>query len=281
MRNRTLRQVNDKLLTGRTVLQDTIDDLLDRRSSVTVLELGFGEGRALMELATAYRDQPVRFYGVDGSQVEPVERAEDLRETARRYGISNGVGSPARLPDVRFYRLGLPTRSGVSQAGHELKFDAESVDLVYSAVMLRFVWDKVRVLEDVARVLRSGGTALIHLGGPACRYGRTEVKSRDRLTPGPAYLVVREGDHVIPVEDYLAGRSTSAISVEAINAPNLVIRLRKLHPGALDLGLQHEAGQTIRMRDLQYEVRPGVFDDGTRSVYRPTARVVPSGSRSH
>lgn len=261
MRNRSLGQINHKLLERSRILEDEIDALLRERASVNVLELGFGEGRVLMELASAYRERPVRFHGVDGHHGERPE----LREVASRYEIAQG--SEVTLPDVRYYRLGLPLEDIPTQNPRDLEFDDETIDLVYSAVMIRFVRDKAQLLEDVARVLRPGGLALLHIGGSGCRYEPLAVGPEERITPGPAYLVVRDDERLIPVEEHMGSRSSASVTVEAINEPHLVVRLRKLARGRLDLGLELDAATP--MGDLRYEVRPGIFDDGVQSVYRP------------
>ena len=63
-RSRSLAKLKDRL--GDSFAIDVaINQLLTKRRSLDVLEVGFGYGHTLLELAWLFRDKKVRFHGVD------------------------------------------------------------------------------------------------------------------------------------------------------------------------------------------------------------------------
>lgn len=95
------------VLTGgqEPVFQGTLRELMQGRTA-RVLDLGFGEGRAMLELAWEFRDE----------------------------------------------------------------HGANTFDLIYSAAVIRLAHDKASVLEDVCRVLRPGGVALLDVDDSSTGY---------------------------------------------------------------------------------------------------------------
>jgi hypothetical protein len=72
---------------GRSGCRSAIEQQLARGGPVSVLEIGFGWGGALVELAWRFRDAPAQFAGVNPEPELPVERAEDLAVVAEALGI--------------------------------------------------------------------------------------------------------------------------------------------------------------------------------------------------
>ena len=85
-RTRSLSDI-EHLLRAAGGVEPAVVDLLERRSPIDVLEVGFGQGRALLELAWRLRDRDVVFHGVDVGYKSAVRTREDLPGVARTYGI--------------------------------------------------------------------------------------------------------------------------------------------------------------------------------------------------
>lgn len=243
MRNRHLAKLGRALST-------TEPDILERTLAAKgpgakVLELGFGEGRALLELAARFPE--AKFYGVDRSRFGP-DGAGDLRWTAQQYGID----PPEPLPELFFYRFGVaPERAQEIGYGRRLHFETRSLDLIYSAVVIRFVHDKVSVLEEACRTLKVGGTALLQID---------DTQALDDTSR----LVIQTEDGVVPLVDHLAARIGDAYEVRLIHPRRLSVEITKLAPVPLDLGLDFEGYVPRRAMPTRDGVRIG----GRRSLYR-------------
>ena len=153
-RTRRLERIDRRLAPAGTPLARAIDEQLAARDTVSVLEIGFGWGATLLDLAWRFRAAPVTFAGVNLAAKPPVERAEDLRAVAEALDIV----PPDRIDELR------PPAVDFHDAT-ALAVPDESADLVYSAVTIQFIADKVAVVEQVARALRPGGRALLEAHG--------------------------------------------------------------------------------------------------------------------
>ena len=63
-RMRSLADINEIFRAAMTV-EHAIADMVETRSPLDVLEVGFGYGRVLMELACSFRGRNVTFHGID------------------------------------------------------------------------------------------------------------------------------------------------------------------------------------------------------------------------
>jgi hypothetical protein len=117
--------------------------------------VGFGHGRAPLELAWRLRDREVIFHGVDVGYKSAVQ----TRGVARTYGI---VPEPEldqfQLPFVYLYDA---TR---------LHFPEDSLDVVFSAVTIRFIRDKGASHRRGVPRAQAGRT-----GDPAHQRGELEL----------------------------------------------------------------------------------------------------------
>src|SRR2546425_928976 len=125
-KGKTRRQAHiNSILGADACLEEAVRGLLEIRQHLDVLEIGFGYGLALMELAWLFRREDVTFHGVN-LKPKPVATREDLREIAHQFDLVPASEIPGfRLPHVYFYDA------------TTLQHDDESIDLVYSAVTVR------------------------------------------------------------------------------------------------------------------------------------------------
>jgi SAM-dependent methyltransferase len=252
-RTRRLAQVERKLNASGTTLGRAIEEQLAARRPVAVAEIGFGWGPALIELAWRFRDEPVSFAGVNLERKPPVERSEDLAAVAEALEIvpAERVGE-LRPPAVDFYDA------------TSLRFADESLDFVYSAITFRFIPDKVRVLEEVARVLRPGGRAILDIGEHGWEYARGPAMDPVLLTDRPSYLVLHHRLELVPLPDWLAFAGGDRFTMRMPAGGRCIVDLTKHAPGPLDCGLALDRDRTMPMSEFARAA--GTKPRGNRAV---------------
>jgi len=264
-RNRTLAQANNKILRNSNIIETTLSDLLAQGHALQVLEIGFGEGRALLELAWRFQDYQVAFYGVNKKPSRAVKNCEDLRDTARRYAIIPAPGlANFRWPEVFFYDAG------------KLHFDDESLDLVYSVMTMRFIERKAEFLEEICRVLKPGGRALLDVGGPGWEYPYSFVCHDKMLTPYFSRFVLKYGHELIPLPSYLQLFADGSLQIRFINLPRCVMAVSKIKSSQLRLQLTFNDILSLPMRELPYSRIGGKDRGGFRSVYDIRPEIYPA-----
>ena len=253
-RLRSLAQINHSLRVVGS-LDEHIRRLLEKQPGrVEVLEVGFGYGRVLLELSWLFRDRDVGFHGVDLNHY--VDGPEQLRAIAETYGIIPTEELPtARMPALDYYDATC------------LKFADESLDFVYSAITVRFMRDKALFVEEVSRVLRPGGTAILHLGESNWDYPHG-VASDDRvLTPFTSRIVLRHDRELIPLGDYLQLFAGGPFVFRLTPESRCILLMEKLGSGSLSLGLRLNEQLSASGRSLPLRNRQGEVLGGFRSVY--------------
>jgi SAM-dependent methyltransferase len=245
-RTRSLEDVDERLSPSGTTLAAAIEAALHRCGAerhgapVAVLEIGFGWGPALIALAWRFRAEPVTFSGINLERKHPVECPEDLAVVAEALDLV----PPERIaefepPDLGFYDA------------TTLRHDDDSLDLVYSAVTLRFVADKMRLIEDVARALRPGGRAILDVAERGWRYRAGHATHPRHLTDRPSYLVLHHGgEELVPLEDYLAFAGGDRFTIRVPPSRRCVVDITKHAPGRLDTGLSLDERRTFPMREF-------------------------------
>lgn len=257
-KNRSLSEINDLLVEGSAILETTLTELLTAQRPLRVLEVGFGHGRALMELAWKFRDAPISFHGINKKPGKAMRQREDLCETARQYFIApDHEPSTFTLPDVFFY-----------DATH-LHFEDSSLDLVYSAVSIRFVEDKTTFLEETARVLKPGGIAVLDFSELPWDHPHTLTHGDMLLTPALSHFVLVYGHELIPMSLYLKCFEGETFAFDFLRKDRFILQVRKFTPGRLDLRLSANTRLSRPMRDLseRYKDMLGKEKGGFRSVY--------------
>lgn len=256
-RTRDLAELDKRFVHAGAMIGGSIEERL-ASGPVRVLEIGFGWGRVLAELALRHRQDPVELHGVNLERKPPVERAEDFAAVAEVFGLLPAQG-----------RSGLPLPTPHFEDATHLHFPDETFDVVYSAVCLRWVEDKAQVLEHVARVLRPGGRALLHLGEANWEYDDGPMTDRRLLTDRPCRMVLHDGNRLVPLDQHLEGRSGDRFTLRMPRGGFCSLVLDKHAAGRLDLRLALDPVGTIPMRDFPHPDRPN-GTNGVRSAYLVT-----------
>jgi SAM-dependent methyltransferase len=109
----------------------------------TVLEVGCGYGRVLLELRASYGHR----FELHGINVEPGYNERLLREFAQDQGLD--------VPNVAF-----PTIH-IHDVDDGLPFPDDTFDLIFSVATFHSIRDKLRFLAEVMRTLKPDGVGLI------------------------------------------------------------------------------------------------------------------------
>ncbi len=254
-RTRSLAQI-EELLEAAGGVEPAIVALVERRAPIDVLEVGFGHGRALLELAWRLRDRDVTFRGVDLGYKSPLQSRADLRAVAREYRI---------VPPADLHGFVLPLVEFADAT--TLGYGDETLDLVFSAVTIRFMRDKARHIEEVCRVLRPGGRAILHIGEANWDYPWGSVTGDRRLTPYTSRMVLKHGDELVPLGDYLALFAGDVFGFALTPATRCILIVDKQRSGTLSLGLAYDEALSMNGRKVPLCNRHGEVRGGFRTVY--------------
>jgi SAM-dependent methyltransferase len=252
-RLRSLSRVNE-LLKAAESPESALERLLESKTKLDVLEVGFGYGRALLELAWRFRGRNVTFHGVDLTRF--VADREALRDVAAEFEILPQADlATFELPHVHFYDA------------TALHFGDESLDFVYSVVTVRFIRRKAEFLEEVCRVLRPGGYAMLHVSESHWDYPYSVATDERILTPYTNRFVLKFAGELIPLPAYLKLFEGDRFRFEATPSSRCILRIWKQATGRLSLHLDYDEVLSMSGRKLPLRNRHGEVRGGFRSVY--------------
>ena len=249
-RNRGLDHLNRRFAPVR------IDDLLRERlagsGSASLLEIGCGEGRVLLDLLKIL--PKVRLHGVNRKPWEGMEGSESLRAIALENGVFtaeeyDAVGSPEiSFGDAR-----------------SLAYDDASMDVVVSQVALHYVARKDQMLQEIWRVLKVGGRALLHLDS-------SSKEAPDFLRGESPRFIIRRGDTEVSLATFARAlrRGGFEVRVQIVRSKNgrqTHLYIEKNRPEPLNLGLTFDLVSSFDLRALRSEHRDRDTCWGYRSVF--------------
>ncbi len=223
------------------IIQSTLSELLSKGRGLRVLEVGFGYGRAMLELAWQFRREDVSFCGINKKKQKPMGNIGDLIGIAREYNIipEENLGE-FNLPEVFFYDAS------------SLHFDDQSIDFIYSAVTIRFIDRKAEFLEEVCRVLKPGGVALLQIGEANWDYPYSRTCDHAMLTPYFNRFVLKYQDELIPLPIYLKHFEGEAFRFQFLPQRRCTLKVNKLKPFRLDLQLKPDPELSVPMENFSY-----------------------------
>ncbi len=84
-KDRRLPETGKRIMSNNPgILEETLSGLLAERQQLTVLEVGFGLGCTLLDLAVRFRENKVAFYGIDKGQKGVIRKRDDLKKLSNR-----------------------------------------------------------------------------------------------------------------------------------------------------------------------------------------------------
>lgn len=222
---------------------------------VRVVEIGCGEGRLLLDVLRLRPD--VEAHGINKRPWPAMTGQASFRDAALRYDVfTEDELRRVRLPEAWFYDAS------------ELRFEDASVDLVVSQIAIPYVERKDLLLEEVWRVLRPGGRALLNIdsrGPGAPDFMRVET---------PRFVIHRDGAP-LPLSTLLAERRAAGLDVTVHeSAPDekrgrvrVNVRFEKNSDRPLALGLDPDPESSFPLNPLKPKRGKNPTFFGFRSVF--------------
>jgi SAM-dependent methyltransferase len=151
-RSHPLAELNAKIAPHR--LEDIIADIYERNKfageKTRVMEIGFGNGRVLMELKKRFPD--VEFYGINKEKTLTFYRRESFILTALKFNImTKDEAENMVLPYVVFQDLDF---------GKDIPYDDNKFDLIFSQGTIPHIRYTFELFNEILRVLKKNGLSL-------------------------------------------------------------------------------------------------------------------------
>ena len=231
-----------------------IQTLSKNQKDVRILEIGFGEGKALLESINLGKN--IYGYGINDKKRKTLSGMKDLLNNARQFNIKI-----LNKPKIFFYDAGLG-----------LKFKDNYFDVIFSQVAIHYVGDKAKLFEEIWCVLKKGGKAFLHFD--------SELSG---INPDFMYLckdtarfvIYDKNNKIIPTKNIFDKLRSKGFDIRCQigtgirRSTTIVMTKNTLKP--LNLGLEYDGNSTIYLSPLRntdkYKFDSGIWW-GTRSVYR-------------
>lgn len=254
-RSRSLLQFNEKF--GKGVLEKNIEKALTNNKTVRVLEIGCGEGRILMELRKIFNK--IELYGINKKPWGAMKGSKSLKKTALFYKIFNrNELKNIKLPKIFFYDAS------------KLKFKSNYFNLIYSQVSVPYVKRKDRLLEEIWRVLKINGIALLHIDTKQNNYP-------DFLKHETPRFIIYRKEKQYPLKRLIKNACNNEFNISystyTQKKPDLVsvgvrIIMNKNKNSYLNLNLYFEEISSFDLNRLDPEKKNKDIFWGYRSVYK-------------
>lgn len=151
-RSHSLAEFNEKIVPHH--LEDLISEVYEKNRllglKTRVMEIGFGNGRALMELKKLFPD--IEFYGINKEKTRTFYRRESFILTALKFNIMTKLEAEDKgLPYVVFQDLDF---------GQRIPYDENKFDVIYSQETLTHIRYTFELFNEIMRVLKKEGTSI-------------------------------------------------------------------------------------------------------------------------
>ena len=151
-RSHSLAEFNDKIAPLR--IEDQVSEVYEKNKilgeKTRVMEVGFGNGRVLIELKKLFPD--VEFYGINKAKTLTFYRRESFILTALKFNLMTEVEAKEMvLPYVVFQDLDF---------GQRIPYDDNKFDLIYSQSTLPYIRYTFELFNQIMRVLKKDGVSI-------------------------------------------------------------------------------------------------------------------------
>ena len=231
-----------------------IEDISKSQKIVRILEIGFGEGKALLEASSISNN--IYTYGINDNKRVTLASQKDILNNSKKFNIP-----VFHTPKIYFYDAGLG-----------LKFPDNYFDIVFSQVAIHYVGDKAKLIEEVWRVLKIRGLAFLNIDG-GLRGSQPDFMYLNKDTP--RFIVYDKKGRIVSTKgifDKLRKKGYDIkFNVRKDEKLNITLVMRKNNDKKLDLDLVYDGNSTLYLTPLR-ESDKFKFDTGiwwgTRSVYK-------------
>jgi ubiquinone/menaquinone biosynthesis C-methylase UbiE len=226
---------------------------LRTEKTVRILELGFGEGKCLLDLRTIFPDKRVELYGVNYKKEGGMYKRNDFAKNAKNYELP--IPKAKLLPKPFFY-----------DAGNGLHFESNFFDVIVSQIAFPYVGDKAKLLEEFWRVLKFGGKAFLNIDSYESYY--PDFLQINNETPR---FVIYENDKMIKLSKYLARFRGQGFNIKMKKKKDRALRfvlMEKNTKKPLKLRLKYENDSSFNLTKFHKEKKVQGVWWGIRSVFK-------------
>lgn len=173
-RSHSLEDFNQKIAPLK--LEDIISEANARNKlaghKTRVMEIGTGNGRALMALKKKFPD--VEFYGINKEKTHTFYRRESYIHSALHFGIFNKLEiETLELPYIVFTDL---------DYANPIPYGDQKFDLIFSQSTLPYIKYKFELFNEILRVLRPGGMSVhTHFKGVRVHLNNITLDATDTI----------------------------------------------------------------------------------------------------
>ncbi len=151
-RSHSLSEFNEKIVPYR--IEDLISEVYEKNKllgeKTRVMEIGFGNGRVLMELKKLFPE--AEFYGINKEKTVTFYRRESFMLTALKFNIMTKEElENISLPYVVFQDLDF---------GQRIPYADNKFDVVFSQSVMANIRYSFELLNEIMRVMKKGGVSI-------------------------------------------------------------------------------------------------------------------------
>ena len=151
-RSHSLAEFNEKI--APLHIEDLVSEVYEKNKilgeKTRVMEIGFGNGRVLIELKKLFPD--VEFYGINKAKTLTFYRRESFILTALKFNLMTEADAKEMvLPYVVFQDLDF---------GQRIPYDDNKFDLIYSQSTLPYIRYTFELFNQIMRVLKKSGVSI-------------------------------------------------------------------------------------------------------------------------
>jgi SAM-dependent methyltransferase len=240
---------------GKAPITRFLNQRFKTEKTVRLLEIGFGEGRALLELANKY--PRLRTYGVNYPATRTMGNSKDLLHNARAFKLK-----VEQLPRVMFH-----------DAGTALKYPSDYFDCIMSQVAFHYIGNKARCIEEIWRILKPGGKAFIHFDTvPDGKLPEILDHRKDA-----AFFIIYDDKNIISTQTFINSLRKKGFNIrikksnKKTSQRQTILLMTKNTAKPLHLPLTYDGNSTIYLTKLKNTDNYKTAHDiwwGTRSVFR-------------
>jgi len=231
-----------------------IQTLSKNQKEVHILEIGFGEGRALLESMSLGKN--IYGYGINDKKRSTLSSLKDVLHNAKQFNIKL-----YNKPKIFFY-----------DAGDGLKFKDNYFDVIFSQVAIHYIGNKAKLFEEIWRVLKKDGKAFLHFDS---RLNKDNPDFMYFYKDTPRFIVYDKNRKILSTKnifDKVKKKGFNVIcSIQKDKSRSIILFMTKNTEKSLNLNLEYDGNSTIYLTPLRntdkYKFDSGIWW-GTRSVYR-------------
>jgi len=238
---------------GNNLIKKFIKSRINNQKTVRILEIGFGEGKCLLDLNHLFKNK-IELHGISEKKTLSMSNQRDFIKNAKKFRIP--ISRP--LPRPHFYDI-----------GEGIKFKRNFFDIVLSQAAFHYIGNKAKLIEEIWRVLKPRGRAFIHF----------DIKFEEnypdfmKTNPETPRFIIYKKNKVIKFSQYIKkyNKKYNIRLTKAKNNPdqyNLLINKNRISP--LNLKLEYDGNSTIYLTKLKGTDRYKKDSSawwGTRSVF--------------